>query len=109
MRPAALRFPRCTQMKISVSKSTETASAELIEDRFNGSSILSGHAEKGVARDSQARFTSGRHDRAADLSVVEDRHRFASLQGTEYVLHPVTEIHDRGLHPEPPTKYVLLS
>ena len=95
---AARWFPRCNQMKMSVSNSTVSRLAQFLHHLFDGFFCFSATAEKGMASCRHAARTFLRNKPSSHFASLHNQHLFSSAQRLQDILHPVSKIDDRRFH-----------
>jgi len=91
-------LPRCTQMKMSVSKSIESGSPQLVHLLFRGLGFLISHLEKRVGYYLDGFFAIGRDDKPLYLSMVEKSYLFSLLKRFKDVLHFILQVDNGCFH-----------
>jgi hypothetical protein len=98
MRRAALRFPHCTQMRISVSNSIESGSPQcghLLSYRFF---LALGHVKKRMINNFHGFIFIHRNNDPLGFPVIEEGNSFPPVQGFKDLAHFIPKINDRCFH-----------
>jgi len=95
---AALRLPRCIQMKTSVSKITMATAAQPIHDCRDRLAVCGEHAEEGVFAGLAPPPLTGGEDDTSEFAVIEDLHLLPAGKCPENLGHPVAQVNDGSFH-----------